>query len=255
MAFHDRVKVFTATKGQGPVTVGAALLGFRDFSSAGTVTGERTSNLIECNGNFEQSIGIYNDADKTVTRTLLWSTTGALLDLDGTATVTQTFFARDMYEPKQSKIRISGDVQAPFGAFVDFDPTGAFDLDIEGQALDWLEFRINGQAGDNEAITSIEFNIDMMIGDTRVGRVITGKDSNTPIGSLSLRPNDYDPRSGTLPYVAQSKDVSPLGRLKARLLCRSNGSGGRARKIFASDQTVPFQWDVKNTGPARVNYV
>lgn len=87
MALHDRAKVATTTTGTGTITLGAAEPKFRAFADAGMVDGEQSTILIEDGSAWEISRGTYTHSGTTFTRTLLRSSTGALLNLSGSAKV------------------------------------------------------------------------------------------------------------------------------------------------------------------------
>ncbi|MFL6864127.1 MAG: hypothetical protein ACJ8DZ_14120 [Allosphingosinicella sp.] len=89
--FFDRVKVETATVGQGPIALGAAPASFRDFIAAGTPDGAAVRYLIEDAGEAEIGIGVYDLDTNTLSRSIddvgSWSSTSELLDLSGAAVV------------------------------------------------------------------------------------------------------------------------------------------------------------------------
>lgn len=84
----NRVRQATATTGTGTVTLGAASSGYQTLASAGAVTGDIVSYFIEDGTAWEVGVGIYNSVGPTLTRQLVQSSTGSLLTLTGSATVT-----------------------------------------------------------------------------------------------------------------------------------------------------------------------
>jgi hypothetical protein len=84
---YDRVYVNTATTGTGAVTPGAAVSSlWQTFAAGGAVASDPVDILILDTGNaWEISTGTYNGT--TITRTLVKSSTGSLLNLSGSATI------------------------------------------------------------------------------------------------------------------------------------------------------------------------
>lgn len=101
MALYDRVKFAVATTGTGAITVGAAPAGWRTPAGAGVPNGTTLSYVIEDGTAWETGTGVYNSG--AITRTLRESSTGALLNLSGSATMFLYAGAKDI-ERKQPKI-------------------------------------------------------------------------------------------------------------------------------------------------------
>jgi hypothetical protein len=84
----NRVWVNTVTTGTGTVTLGSALVGYLTMSGASALTGQIYSYLILDTGNaWEIGMGTYTSSGPTLSRTLDSSSTGSLLNLSGSATV------------------------------------------------------------------------------------------------------------------------------------------------------------------------
>ena len=101
-ALYDRVNVLTPTTGTGTVTLGAATGGGRTFAAAGVPNGVTVSYLILDGTAWEVGTGLYNSATPSLTRTLISSSTGSLLNLTGAATVTIAANAADFPVGKQT---------------------------------------------------------------------------------------------------------------------------------------------------------
>jgi hypothetical protein len=96
---YNLLKMTTATTGTGTLTLGAAVAGFRQFSTA-VPDGGLVRYAIADPGlaptQREWGTGTYTSSGTTLTRTLGGSSTGALLNLSGAAHVSVTLASQDI---------------------------------------------------------------------------------------------------------------------------------------------------------------
>ena len=92
----NRAKMSTATTGTGTITLGAAEVGFQSFADAGVANGDVVRYTIEDSASWEVGTGTYTASGTTLTRTLIESNTGSLLNLTGNAIIYVTAAAQDL---------------------------------------------------------------------------------------------------------------------------------------------------------------
>lgn len=108
----DRAGMSTTTTGTGTITLGSALSDFGDgasaqsFATAGVITGDVVNYLIIDGTAWELGYGTYTTSGTTLSRTLRSSSTGALLNLSGSAKVYSAATSGDFVRPIRNR---SGD--------------------------------------------------------------------------------------------------------------------------------------------------
>ena len=128
----NRAKVATATTGTGTITLGAAESGYQTFASAGATGTVRYT--IEDGDAWEIGSGAISGS--TLSRTLDESSTGALLNLSGSAIVFVTAAAEDIQQPPAEGVFADGDKTKLDGIEASADATDATNVAAAGALMD-----------------------------------------------------------------------------------------------------------------------
>lgn len=95
----NRAKMTTATTGTGTITLGSAVDGYQTFANAGVSDADVVRYVIEDGNAWEIGTGTYTASGTTLSRTVVESSTGSLLNLSGDAVVYVSAAAEDIQEP------------------------------------------------------------------------------------------------------------------------------------------------------------
>ena len=125
----NRAKMSTATTGTGTITLGSAVAGFQTFADAGVANAETVRYTIEDGTAFEIGTGTYTSSGTTLSRTLIESSTGSLLNLSGSAIVYVTAAAQDLQSDtaNTASTLVARDASGDFSA-------GTITADLSGNA-------------------------------------------------------------------------------------------------------------------------
>lgn len=93
--YADRVQETTTTTGTGTITLAGAVSGYQTFNSA-FADGTRVRYTITSGTDWEVGTGIFTSSGTTLTRELIASSTGSLLNLSGTSNVWDDLPAQDV---------------------------------------------------------------------------------------------------------------------------------------------------------------
>jgi microcystin-dependent protein len=115
----NRVWVNTTTTGTGTITLGSAVAGYQTFASAGVTDGATVSYTIADGSAWETGRGVYGSGGGSMTRTLLQSSSGSLLNLSGAATAAIQALAEDFFSTGDVKLTLKTAADAGWLLFDD----------------------------------------------------------------------------------------------------------------------------------------
>lgn len=129
MAFKivNRAGVSTTTTGTSTITLGSAIAAgtainackFQTLATAGLSNGDKVHYLIlDANGDWEIGLGTYTSSGTTLSRTLLSSSTGSLLNLSGSAQVFVIASAETLARGGMQYFSASGTFTVPEGVYI-----------------------------------------------------------------------------------------------------------------------------------------
>lgn len=187
MAFEsfafDRVRFNTSTTGTGTITVGPAVSGFRTPAGASVPDGTKLSLFIFDGGDWEDATGIYAASGTTLTRTLRYSSTGALLNLSGSATVVVTP-GKDDFDYILKQDGTNGNAFIAGGG--NFSTTGSYNIGVGAAVMPALTSGINNVGlGVFSLLGATTGSHNMAIG-TYALTAAVGATANVAIGVVAL---------------------------------------------------------------------
>jgi hypothetical protein len=124
--YFDRVKYYTSAIGASPtLVVVAPVVRFQTPAAAGTLEGNICSILIEQGNDWETDLGVYSAVGNYFSRTFRASSTGAMLNLNGTATVAIV----------EESIELNYRTPATPGLYGDANDIAQFTIDERGRVI------------------------------------------------------------------------------------------------------------------------